>query len=101
MRPGQIIVLATPVFVLLIGIEFLVGRLRAGRGTGQDGYRLADTLNSISLGMLSQIGGVLTGLVRIGIYSACWSAFALFPDTEFWTKWYGWVLALVFYDFCY
>ena len=101
MRPGQVIVLATPIFLLAIGIEFLVGRLRARRGTGQDTYRLADTLNSIGLGMLSQIGGVLTSLLRIGIYTACWSAFALFPATDFWMQWYGWVLALVFYDFCY
>lgn len=101
MRPGQIIVLATPVFFLLIGIEFWVGRLRAGRGSGQDTYRLPDTLNSIGLGMLSQISAVLTGLLRIGIYTAIWSAFALFPDQDFWTRWYGWLVALVFYDFCY
>lgn len=101
MRPGQIIVLATPVFFLLIGIEFLVGWLRARRGTGQDTYRLPDTLNSIGLGMLSQISAALTGLLRIGIYTACWSAFALFPDEDFWMRWYGWLAALVFYDFCY
>ncbi|MDM0105200.1 lysoplasmalogenase family protein [Variovorax sp. J22R24] len=101
MRPGQIIVLATPVFFLLIGIEFFVGRLRARRGTGQDTYRLPDTLNSIGLGMLSQISAAITGLLRIGIYAAIWSAFALFRNDEFWMQWYGWVLALVFYDFCY
>jgi len=101
MRPGQIIVLATPVFFLLIGIEFWVGRRRAQRGSGQDTYRLPDTLNSIGLGMLSQISAALTGLLRIGIYTAVWSAFALFPDTDVWTRWYGWLLALVFYDFCY
>ncbi|MDN8613205.1 lysoplasmalogenase family protein [Variovorax ginsengisoli] len=101
MRPGQIIVLATPFFFLLIGIEFFVGRMRARRGSGQDTYRLPDTLNSIGLGMLSQISAALTGLLRIGIYTAVWSAFALFPDTDFWTRWYGWLLALVFYDFCY
>ena len=104
MRPGQIIVLATPVFFLLIAIEFAVGRARARRGTGRDTYRLADALNSIGLGMLSQISAVLTGLLRIGIYSAVYSAVALFPleaAKEFWTTWYGWLLALVFYDFCY
>ncbi len=26
---------------------------------------------------------------------------ALFPDPAFWSTWYGVVLALVFYDFCY
>lgn len=101
MRPGQVIVLATPVFLLSIGIEFLVGRLRARRGTGRDTYRLADTLNSIGLGMLSQIGGVLTSLLRIAIYTACFSAFALVDARDFWMQWYGWLLALVFYDFCY
>jgi sterol desaturase/sphingolipid hydroxylase (fatty acid hydroxylase superfamily)/uncharacterized membrane protein YhhN len=101
MRPGQIIVLATPVFFLLIGIEFAVGRLRAKRGTGEDTYRLPDTINSIGLGILSQISAAITGLLRIGIYTACWSAFALFPNEDFWMHWYGWLLALVFYDFCY
>lgn len=104
MRPGQIIVLATPVFLLLIAIEFAVGRARARRGTGHDTYRLADTVNSIGLGMLSQISAVLTGLLRIGIYTAVYSAVALFPKeaaSDFWTTWYGWLLALVFYDFCY
>ncbi|RTQ32238.1 hypothetical protein EJP69_23510 [Variovorax gossypii] len=104
MRPGQIIVLATPVFFLLIAIEFAVGRVRARRGAGQDTYRLADTVNSIGLGMLSQVSAVLTGLLRIGIYTAVYSAVALFPQEaakEFWTTWYGWLLALLFYDFCY
>jgi alkylglycerol monooxygenase len=104
MRPGQIIVLATPVFFLLIAIEFAVGRVRARRGTGHDTYRLADAVNSIGLGMLSQISAVLTGLLRIGIYTAVYSAVALFPQeaaNAFWTTWYGWLLALVFYDFCY
>lgn len=104
MRSGQIIVLATPVFFLLIAVEFAVGRLRARRGTGHDTYRLADAVNSIGLGMLSQISAVLTGLLRIGIYTAVYSALALFPPQaahEFWTTWYGWLLALVFYDFCY
>jgi alkylglycerol monooxygenase len=104
MRPGQIIVLATPVFFLLIAIEFAVGRVRARRGTGHDTYRLADAVNSIGLGMLSQISAVLTGLLRIGIYTAVYSAVALFPQEaarDFWTTWYGWLLALVFYDFCY
>ncbi|MET0540182.1 MAG: sterol desaturase family protein, partial [Variovorax sp.] len=104
MRPGQIIVLATPVFFLLIAIEFAVGRVRARRGTGEDTYRLADALNSIGLGMLSQISAVLTRLLRVGIYTAVYTTVALVPQDAaraFWTTWYGWLLALVFYDFCY
>ena len=49
MSPSQIIVLATPVFLLLIAIELAVG-WRRQRNT----YRLADAVSSISLGALSQ-----------------------------------------------
>ncbi len=99
MSPSQIIVLATPVFFLLIAIEFAVGVAR-GRNT----YRLNDAITSISLGMLSQISAVFTRLLRIGIYTAIYGTVALVPleaAREFWTTWYGWLLALVFYDFCY
>lgn len=96
MSPSQVIVLATPVFFLLIAIEFVWGYAR-GRNT----YRLNDAINSISLGMLSQISAVFTRLFRIGIYTAIYSSVALYPNEAFWTTWYGWLIALVFYDFCY
>ncbi|TNF61876.1 MAG: hypothetical protein EP306_05335 [Burkholderiales bacterium] len=96
MTPSQIIVLATPVFLLLIGLEFAIGRAR-GRNT----YRLADAVTSIGLGMLSQISAVFTRLLRVGIYTAIYGSVALFPDAPLWDHWAGWLLALVFYDFCY
>ncbi len=96
MSPSQIIVLATPVFLLLIAIEYLVG-LRRGRNT----YRLDDAINSVSLGMLSQVSAVFTPLLRVGIYTAVYSSLALVPDTGFWTTLPGWLLALLFYDFLY
>jgi alkylglycerol monooxygenase len=99
MSPGQIIVVATPVFLLLIAIEFAWG-WKNGRNT----YRLNDTINSISLGMLSETSKVFTRLLRLGIYAAFYNTVSLVPIDEaraFWTTWYGWLLALVFYDFCY
>ncbi len=99
MSPSQIIVLAAPVFFLLIALEFAWG-VRKGRNT----YRLADAINSISLGMLSQISAVFTRLLRVGIYTAVYASVSLVPLEEaraFWTTWQGWLLALVFYDFCY
>ncbi len=96
LSPSQVIVLATPAFLLLIAAEFAWG-LRRGRNT----YRLNDAINSISLGMLSQITAVLTRLLRIGIYTAVYSAMAPWPDHAFWTSPLGWLVALVFYDFCY
>lgn len=91
LSPSQIIVLATPVFFLLIAIEFVWGWAK-GRNT----YRLSDAVSSIGLGMLSQVSAVFTRLFRIGIYTAIYSSVALYPNPEFWNTWYGWVIALVF-----
>lgn len=49
MQAAQIIVLVTPLFFLLIGLELWIG-WRRGRNT----YRLNDALSSIGLGMLSR-----------------------------------------------
>ena len=44
---------------------------------------------------------MLGKLFSIGIYVLTFNTFALYPDLAFWTTWYGVLLALVFYDFCY
>ena len=96
MSPSQVIVLATPVFLLMIGAEFVWSRVR-----GQQVYRLNDAINSISLGVVSQLSGLFTKLLSIGIYVLVYEAVAPWPDLPFWSTWYGALLALVFYDFCY
>jgi sterol desaturase/sphingolipid hydroxylase (fatty acid hydroxylase superfamily) len=94
MKDAQIIVLATPVFLLLIGIEFVVGRKR-GRNT----YRLNDALNSIGLGILSQVTALFAKLLTVGVYTALFTHVALWrlPTDALWV----WVLGLVAYDFLY
>ena len=94
MTGPQVIVLATPVFLLLIAIEFAVG-LRRGHNT----YRLNDALNSIGLGIMSQLVGVFTTLMTVGIYTAVFKHVSLWqlPADALWV----WLAALVAYDFCY
>jgi sterol desaturase/sphingolipid hydroxylase (fatty acid hydroxylase superfamily) len=91
---GKTIALATPVFFALIALEFLVGRAR-----GRSNYRLNDALNSLSLGVMSQVVGLFTKLLAVGIYAAVHSVAALWqwPTDQWWT----WALAIVVYDFCY
>ncbi len=98
---SKVIVFATPVFLALMALEFFWGRAKARAGRGPDNYRLNDTLNSVSLGMMGQLGGVLSKALTVGIYTVVFSSVALFPDASFWSSWYGVVLALIFYDFCY
>lgn len=90
----KVITLATPIFFLLIFIEYLVGVLRR-RNT----YRLNDAISSLSLGVLSQVSGVFMQLVRIGIYAWMVEHVALFTlaRDSIWV----WISALLVYDFCY
>lgn len=94
LTPAQVIVFATPVFLGLIAIEFVVG-WRRGRNT----YRLADAFNSIGLGMMSQVVGLFTKLAAIGIYTWVYQHAAIteLPVDAAWV----WVVGLLFYDFCY
>ena len=94
MTGPQIIVLATPVFLALIALEFAVGLAR-----GNNTYRLNDALASIGLGVMSQVTGVFGRLLRIGLYTLAFEHVALFrlPADSIWV----WLFALVFYDFCY
>jgi sterol desaturase/sphingolipid hydroxylase (fatty acid hydroxylase superfamily)/uncharacterized membrane protein YhhN len=90
----NVIVFAIPVFLLAIAVEYA-----ASVWMGRRIYRLNDAVNSLSLGILSQISGVFTKLLTIGIYSA------LFSEVALWTlpanDWKVWLFALLAYDFCY
>ena len=90
----QVIVLATPVFLLLIALEWYVGR-RRGRNT----YRLNDTLNSIGLGVLSQVAGVLTAAITLGLYALVHERLAPSPLPA--GEPAVWIAGLVLYDLLY
>jgi alkylglycerol monooxygenase len=89
-----IITWATPVFFALIALELLVARRR-----GRRAYAASDAVNSIGLGVISQIVGVFSKLLTFGIYAWCAQHLALFtlPADSVWV----WAFALLAYDFCY
>ena len=91
---AQLIVLATPVFLALIAIEFAVGRLR-----GRDSYRWPDAMASIGLGVLSQLVAVATRFFGIGIYAIAYEQVALWRLPA--DAWWVWLAALLGYDFLY
>ena len=91
---GKAIAFATPVFFLLIALELLLARARGLAGA----YRLNDAVNSLSLGVMSQVVGLFVRVFNYGVYALVFERVALgtWPDA-----WWAWVLAIVFYDFCY
>ncbi|MBP6543298.1 MAG: sterol desaturase family protein, partial [Piscinibacter sp.] len=94
MTGPQVIVLATPVFLALIALEFAVGRAR-----GRDTYRLNDALNSIGLGIMSQITGLFVALFTLGIYTAVHEHLAIWSMPK--DSAAVWLGALIAYDFFY
>ncbi|ULU25783.1 sterol desaturase family protein [Dyella terrae] len=89
-----IITWATPVFFALIALELLVAKLR-----GRSVYHSSDAINSLGLGVISQIVAVFSKLLTFGIYAWCVQRFAIFalPANSLWV----WISALLIYDFCY
>ena len=94
MTGPQIIVLATPAFLALIGIELIVGWWR-----GHNTYRMNDALNSIGLGVMSQLSGLFETLFTVAVYALAFTHLALWrlPADAAWV----WAAGLLAYDFCY
>ena len=98
---SQVIVFATPVFLLMMLAEWGLSRRANSRTAGRPAYGLSDAINSLSLGILSQLSGLFTKLFTIGLYTLLYNALWETPDAPLWSTWYGALLALVIYDFCY
>ena len=90
----NLVLYAVPFFILALLLEFAWGR-RTGRNT----YRLADTINSLQMGTLSRLNGVLGIGIGGAVYGALTDQFTLFSMTT--NDWLVWVLAFIGYDFCY
>ncbi|RDI97165.1 sterol desaturase family protein [Dyella solisilvae] len=89
-----IITWATPVFFALIAMELLVARLRR-----RNVYHSSDAINSLALGVISQIVGVFSKILTLGIYAWCVQHLAAFSLPA--NNLLVWVTALIAYDFCY
>jgi len=90
----EFLLFALPVFVAAMALEWAWGRWR-GRNT----YGWADTLTSLSQGLLSQAVAAVTPLLQTGIYAWVQPRLHLLPTSR-WASPAGWVLAVLCYDFC-
>jgi len=91
---ATIISWATPVFFALIGLELLVGKLR-----GRRVYHSSDAINSLGLGVISQVVAVFSKVLTLGIYAWCVEHLAIFSLSS--SSAWVWISGLLFYDLCY
>ena len=88
------VVYAIPIFILLIAAEWLWDKHK-----GNDYYRLNDSVNSLSMGILS----TTSRLVFIDISGRVFALVQQYFSIATWTEvnWWVYIFAFVFYDFCY
>ena len=99
---SKIIVFAFPVFLAAMAFEMVWDRRQRPVATFVGStYAFSDTLNSLSLGLLSQVVGVLAKFIGIAAYAWVFDRIALFGQADVWNHWYGWLGALLLYDLCY
>lgn len=86
-------VLAAPAVLLLLGGEYLLGRLK-----GRRLYHLPDALSNLSSNLGQLIVLAMMGATTVGLYQWVHGHLALvdFPAD----RWWGWVLGWVIADFC-
>jgi sterol desaturase/sphingolipid hydroxylase (fatty acid hydroxylase superfamily) len=89
----NIILYAVPLFFLLIVIELVLEKLK-----GTDYYRVNDSINSLTAGVLSRMTGIVKQLFPLAVYALVYDQLALFQIEQ---SWWSWVIAFVLYDFCY
>lgn len=90
----RVLLIAVPLFGLLIAFEWLWGRIK-----GRDTYRLSDSISSLSQGLMSLAVAAVTPLFQNGMYAWLQPHIGLLPSSV-WDGWWGWVVAIVLYDFC-
>lgn len=90
----DVLLYALPLFGLC-----LVAELAWGWWRGRQTYRLADTLSSLSQGLLSQAVAVVTPLFQTGLYASVHRHLAL-VSPGLWHGALGVAGSIVFYDFC-
>jgi len=91
---GKAVAFAVPVFLLLIAVELIADRMKRTRY-----YCLADSINSLSCGIVSTGMRVFFGFFGLFVYG--WVYAHLAPWHLPSNRWGVWVFAFVLYDLCY
>ena len=85
---------AVPFFLLLILVELAWGWLK-----GKNTYRINDSLNSLSLGLLSTVTKLVFLNIGLLVFSNIWQNYAIWSFDMASTS--HWLLGLLLYDFLY
>jgi len=91
---NDLILFILPIFIIFILVEIVYGV-----ATKRNTYKLNDTISSLSQGLISQAVAICTPFFQIGAYALIFEWIGDTSPLQFWPHWYGWVIALLIYDF--
>ena len=91
---GRAVAFAVPVFISLIALELILDRIRGTRY-----YHFADSVNSLSCGIVST--GMRVFFAFLGAFVYQWLLLHAAPFPLPAGHWLTWLFAFVAYDFCY
>ena len=74
---SKIIVFAFPVFLLCIALEFWWDQRQARLNGAPSRFGLSDSLNSVVLGLMSQLTGVLSKFIGLLLYAAVFDSVSI------------------------
>ena len=87
------VIIAIPLYFTLMAIELMVEAW-----TNRHTYRLHDAITNINTGVLQQLTGTFTQILKIGLYILIYEKLAFWHIPETWTTF---ALLFVIWDFCY
>ena len=90
----SLIIYAIPGFFALILLELFLDWK-----TGKTTYRFNDAINSLNLGMMSQVTALAYKIVQFSVYLVIFEYVA--PVSLGTSSWLMWLFAFIAYDFCY
>lgn len=94
MEKLNLITLSIPAFFILIVVELVIDKLRKSHL-----YRMNDTVSNLNAGIVSQVVGIFTKVITIGVYIWLYDNYRIFKEIP--NTWYTYILLFIGVDFFY
>ena len=94
MEKLNLITLSIPAFFILIAVELIIDKLKKSHL-----YRMNDTVSNLNAGIVSQVVGIFTKILTLGVYVWIYNNYRIFKEIP--NAWYTYILLFIGVDFFY
>ncbi len=94
MEKLNLITLSIPAFFILIVVELIIDKFKKSHL-----YRMNDTVSNLNAGIVSQVVGIFTKILTLGVYIWLYNNYRIFNEIP--NTWYTYILLFIGVDFFY